>query len=181
VLPPLPWSVVGVGVAVIGTSPNREATVNTTEKTNGNANCPRSSWDETLTVTFDLRNKYLIPYPDRPWSFTRWLKVRVMEPGHPCVVHVVGYTGEDILADIETCKCGKKYAVRHSDRWEIKLCRACDTAKLTATTKAYRKWKRARTLRPTCTVCGSAMVSERRTRRYCSTKCRVAHFREAKS
>ena len=112
---------------------------------------------EKIMVSRIVAGGYLVvePYADERYLSQRYLDWRLLR-----------------------CPCGKAYEVPYwSRRTKLRRCPDCDKKVLADRQRRRRQQRRAAELRHTCEGCGTAMKPERRTRRYCSTTCRVAAFR----
>jgi len=139
----------------------------------------------TDSVTWlDMRNRELLVIDGQfRWS-PRWIPIRVIENGPPCLAALWknGDDQEPLRIAVLTCRCGMQFAVRHYDRGArgedpCTICRDCDKKRLAESQKRARDTKRKGALRGVCDFCGNPMEPNRRTRKFCSPKCRIASFR----
>jgi uncharacterized CHY-type Zn-finger protein len=113
----------------------------------------------------------------------RWMRSRIlsMESNTRARAAIIGTTAERDVLVIRCDSCATVYTrdYRGHSSVAVHRCRSCDRARLTARQKHRRDSARHRELsqHTACANCGAGIVPQRVTRRYCSTRCRVAASR----
>ena len=108
--------------------------------------------------------------------FPDWIRVRVTREPDGWIARPLDFDAETSwLVQRQICPCGAVYPVTRHFGWSSH-CYHCTRRRRTDRQRERRRAARALTPQ-TCQQCGAPVVAQRRTRRYCSGRCRMAASR----
>jgi hypothetical protein len=138
---------------------------------------------DTVTRRMELYNN-LLYFTNHGLWYVRWITVDVAEQDGRLVATPLDVVlkGEEEGIDVSVVRCYARacgtqqaeFCIRATKRLRRRpwYCRACERARKTKAQRARRQG--IRRMRPSCVRCGAIVAASRSTRRYCSTRCRVA-------